>query len=141
MVIELKRDAEGYFPDPDYCFIYHYCLPGVHTVMECAKGLWFSEATEGCTWPQDAVCTAASTTRMTTTTSKQVYSTAETALIYGTIDCPNGKPAFYPDPYDCSAYHFCNGGIDKVLKCEPGLFYDKSRDVCDWKKNVNLKSF
>lgn len=105
--------------------------------MECAKGLWFSETTEGCTWPQDAVCTAASTTRMTTTTSKQIYSTAETALVYGTIDCPNGKPAFYPDPYDCSAYHFCNGGIDKVLKCEPGLYYDKSRDVCDWKKNVN----
>lgn len=32
-----------------------------------------------------------------------------------------------------------NGGKDKVLKCEPGLYYDKSRDICDWRKNVNCK--
>ena len=46
---------------------------------------------------------------------------------------------FVVDPFDCSAYHFCNGGKDKVLKCEPGLYYDKSRDICDWRKNVNCK--
>ena len=66
-----------------------------------------------------------------------LYTTPETGYIYGTIECPNMKAQFYPDPYDCSAYHFCNAGKDKVLTCEPGLYYDRSRDVCDWKKNVN----
>ena len=107
----------------------------MHTILECAKGLWFSETEEGCTWPSEAVCKAASTTRKKTTT--MLYTTPETGYIYGTIECPNMKAQFYPDPYDCSAYHFCNAGKDKVLTCEPGLYYDRSRDVCDWKKNVN----
>lgn len=139
-------DAEGYYPDPEYCHIYHYCLPGLHTVLECSNGLWYSEPDEGCMWPSEAVCAAApTTTKMTTIvlpsdfTHTPQFVTPETAVVYGTIECPNPKAAFYPDPYDCSAYHFCNGGKDKVLKCEPGLYYDRSRDICDWRKNVNCK--
>ena len=97
-------------------------------------------------WPSEAVCAAAPPTEPTTTEvlSNDVslihaFVTPETAVVYGTIECPNNKPAFYPDPFDCSAYHFCNGRKDKVLKCEPGLYYDKSRDICDWRKNVNCK--
>lgn len=139
-------DADGYYPDPDYCHIYHYCLPGLHTVLECHNGLWYSEPDEACMWPTEALCRAApSTTKMSTVaiasdgTAAPALVTAETAVVYGTIECPSNKAAFYPDPYDCSAYHFCNGGKDKVLKCEPGLYYDRSRDVCDWRKNVNCK--
>ena len=113
-------------------------------MLECAEGLWYSEPDEGCMWPSEAVCAAAPKTTPGTTealpndvTIVPPFVTPETAIIYGTIECPNNKAAFYPDPYDCSAYHFCNGGKDKVLKCEPGLYYDKSRDICDWRKNVN----
>lgn len=98
-----------------------------------------------CMWPSEAVCAAAPTTTRPATddmlpneiTLSPPFVTPETSDIYGIIECPTKKPSFYPDPYDCSAYHFCNGGKDRVLKCEPGLFYDKSRDVCDWRKNVN----
>lgn len=97
-------------------------------------------------WPTEAVCAAAPTTTKITTLSVVndhsptiAFVTPETAVVYGTIECPNRNAQFYPDPYDCSAYHFCNGGKDKVLKCEPGLYYDKSRDICDWRKNVNCK--
>ncbi len=143
---KFERDGEGYYPDPYFCHIYHYCLPGLHTVLECANGLWYSEPDEGCMWPTEAVCAAAPTTTTLPTpplpgdvTITPAFVTPETAVVYGTIECPNKKAAFYPDPYDCSAYHFCNGGKDKVLKCEPGLYYDRSRDICDWRKNVNCK--
>jgi hypothetical protein len=117
----------------------------VHTVLECGSGLWYSEPDEQCMWPEEAVCGAAPTTTKIVTEfipnefTMSQFVTPETSDIYGVIECPTNKPSFYPDPYDCSAYHFCNAGKDKVLKCEPGLFYDRSRDVCDWRKNVNCK--
>jgi len=140
-------DGEGYYPDPQYCHVYHYCLPGLHTVLECANGLWFSEPDETCMWPTEAVCAANPQTTKQTTMNLSFdplnpflhFVTPETAVVYGTIECPSMKLQFFPDPYDCSAYHFCNGGKDKVLKCEPGLYYDKTRDICDWRKNVNCK--
>ncbi len=115
-------------------------------MLECGDGLWYSEPDEGCMWPSEAVCAAApSTTKPPTVSSIDnvtpfSFVTPDTASVYGTIECPNKKAAFYPDPFDCSAYHFCNGGKDMVLKCEPGLYYDKSRDICDWRKNVNCKN-
>jgi hypothetical protein len=49
-------DADGYYPDSQYCHIYHYCLPGLHTILECATGLWYSEPDEVCLWPSEAKC-------------------------------------------------------------------------------------
>jgi hypothetical protein len=100
-------------------------------------------------WPTEAICSASpSTTKASVINLSNIdpsnpilsFVTPETAIVYGTIECPPGNAMFYPDPYDCSAYHFCNGGKDKVLKCEPGLYYDKTRDICDWRKNVNCKN-
>ena len=59
--------------------------------------------------------------------------------LYGTIECPADETGFYPNPYDCSAYHFCNGGHDQVILCEPGLFYRHDKQVCDWQVNSDCK--
>ena len=126
------------FKDPDYCHIYHYCLPGVHTIMECGQGLWYSEPHEACVWPSEAECAVAPASNKTTTNPPE-FTTPEAALVYGTIECPDARTSFHPDPYDCSAFHFCNGGKAKVLKCEPGLFFDRKRGTCDWRKNVQCK--
>jgi hypothetical protein len=81
--------------------------------MECANGLWYSEPDEGCMWPAEAVCAAAPATTPTTTYRNndpyfvEPFVTPKTETVYGVIECPNAKSAFYPDPYDCSAYHFC----------------------------------
>jgi hypothetical protein len=56
---------------------------------------------------------------------------------YGTIECPLDVTGFFPNPYDCSAYHFCNGGKDQVILCEPGLQYRHDKQVCDWPVNSN----
>jgi hypothetical protein len=29
--------------------------------------------------------------------------------VYLPIECPPGIQKYFPDPYDCSAYHYCNG--------------------------------
>lgn len=31
------------------------------------------------------------------------------ANVYQPIECPPKVQAFFPDPYDCSVYHYCNG--------------------------------
>jgi len=65
--------------------------------------LWYSEPDEGCMWPSEAVCAAAPTTTKLSTvaipTLTPQFVTPETAVVYGTIECPTKKPSFYPDPY------------------------------------------
>jgi len=29
--------------------------------------------------------------------------------VYLPIECPPGVQKYFPDPYDCSAYHYCSG--------------------------------
>ncbi len=58
---------------------------------------------------------------------------------FGSIECPADSTGFFPNPYDCSAYHFCNGGKDQVILCEPGLHYRQDKQVCDWPVNSNCK--
>ena len=59
---------------------------------------------------------------------------------FGSIECPADSTGFFPNPYDCSAYHFCNGGKDQVILCEPGLHYRQDKQVCDWAVNSNCKN-
>jgi hypothetical protein len=63
--------------------------------------------------------------------------------VYLPIECPPGVQDHFPDPYDCSAFHYCNGmlnkiyfillfneligGVDKPSYCDAGLFWDKSK--------------
>jgi hypothetical protein len=56
---------------------------------------------------------------------------------YGSIECPTDVTGFFPNPYDCSAYHFCSAGKDQVILCEPGLHYRQDKQVCDWPINAN----
>ena len=60
--------------------------------------------------------------------------------LYGTIECPIDITGFLPNPYDCSAYHFCNAGKDQVILCEPGLVYRQEKQVCDWPVNSQCQS-
>jgi hypothetical protein len=61
--------------------------------------------------------------------------------VYLPIECPPGVEGHFPDPYDCSAYHYCIGmlnntfkvlcndflgGVDKPTFCDAGLYWDKS---------------
>lgn len=66
------------------------------------------------------------------------------ADVYPPIQCPTGVQGHFPDPYDCSVFHYCNGkmnhviymfvyksdnflgGVDRPSYCDPGLFWDKS---------------
>ena len=81
-------------------------MPGVHTVLECGNGLWFSEVDEGCMWPSEAVCAAAPSTTKTTTTRNTdpnyvaPFVPPSTETIYGTIECPNMNSAFYPGNFN-----------------------------------------
>ncbi|CAF4641281.1 unnamed protein product, partial [Rotaria sp. Silwood2] len=56
-------------------------------------------------------------------------------IVYPPIPCPTNVQGHFSDPYDCSAFHYCNGGVDKPGFCEPGLFWDKKLG-CQWPKDV-----
>ncbi|CAF1617649.1 unnamed protein product [Adineta ricciae] len=139
-----EYDAEGLFPDPKYCHIYHLCGIGFHIVQECNANLWFSNKTQGCDYPHNSDCAAGylytSSTGATNVVDEngniivtQRYPRPNNA--YLPIVCPRDKQVELPDPYDCSAYHYCNGGVDTPRYCDPGLFWHKKHG-CQWPKDV-----
>ncbi|CAF4523879.1 unnamed protein product, partial [Rotaria sp. Silwood2] len=135
-----EYDADGYFPDTKYCHIYHYCGIGVHTILQCADNLWFSPISEECEWPEKSKCRAAGHF-FTSSIPTNIVDESETThfsqlnIVYPPIPCPKSVQGHFPDPYDCSAFHYCNGGVDKPGFCEPGLFWDKKLG-CQWPKDV-----
>ncbi|CAF0931993.1 unnamed protein product, partial [Didymodactylos carnosus] len=136
-----EYDSEGYYPDPKYCHVYHYCAVGVHMPIACGEGLWYSSKDDGCVWPKDSDCKAGHlyTSSTSPSVSEGNYTTAPSrrpGTVYPIIECPKGVSKYFEDPYDCTAYHFCNGGRDTVMLCEPGLYYHKGHNTCDWRKNV-----
>jgi hypothetical protein len=36
--------------------------------------------------------------------------------VYLPIECPSGVQAHFPDPYDCSVFHYCNGILNVKIK-------------------------
>ncbi|CAF1245111.1 unnamed protein product [Rotaria sordida] len=139
-----EYDAEGFFPDPKYCHIYHYCGIGAHTVLKCADNLWFSTESQGCEWPDKSDCKAGHLYTSSTAATNMIDGDGNAVTtprhsrptnVYLPIECPKGLQEYFSDPYDCSAFHYCNGGIDKPSYCDAGLFWDKKLG-CQWPKDV-----
>ncbi|CAF1162602.1 unnamed protein product [Adineta ricciae] len=138
-----EYDAEGFFPDPKYCHIYHFCGIGAHQVLQCADNLWFSTSTQGCEWPEKSDCKAGNLRTSSTQVTNMIDGDGNIVTtprnfrlnVYLPIECPPAVQKFFPDPYDCSAYHYCNGGVDRPSFCDAGLYYDKKHG-CQWPKDV-----
>ncbi|CAF4217761.1 unnamed protein product [Rotaria magnacalcarata] len=138
-----EYDAEGYFPDPKYCHIYHFCAIGAHQVQQCLNNLWYSSETQGCDWPEKSDCKAGHLHTSSTAATNMIDGDGNIVTtprnfrlnVYLPIECPPGVQKYFPDPYDCSAYHYCSGGVDKPSYCDAGLFYDKKHG-CQWPKDV-----
>lgn len=134
----------GYFAYPNDCRKYIYCQEGVAKVFTCQGGLLWKQADANCVWPLDSDCPTlqkpTTSSLMPLNPNKLPNSPQALAILkenYGTIECQLDVTGFYPNPYDCSAYHFCNGGKDQVILCEPGLNYRSDKQVCDWPVNTN----
>jgi hypothetical protein len=129
---EKKKGVErsAFDLDPKYCHIYHYCIIGVHQVLQCQGNLWYSTAIDGCDWPEKSDCryhfsliwtllsTFLSSMRIGKAGHLYTSSTAATNMIDGDgnlVTTPrHSRPTnivqgHFPDPYDCSAFHYCNG--------------------------------
>ncbi|UJR08864.1 hypothetical protein I4U23_013119 [Adineta vaga] len=138
-----EYDAEGLFPDPKYCHIYHFCAIGAHQVLQCVNNLWYSSTTQGCDWPEKSDCKAGNLQTSSTAATNMIDGDGNIVTtprnfrlnIYLPIECPPGVQKYFPDPYDCSAYHYCNGGVDRPSFCDAGLYYDKKHG-CQWPKDV-----
>ena len=148
-------DDYGYMAHPKDCRKYIYCQDGIAKIFNCQGGLLWKQSDTNCVWPLDSDCpsikkTTAFTNPLVNNNNNnggfnnfnQMTSAQAGAMLkenYGTIDCPLDATGFSPNPYDCSAYHFCNGGKDQVILCEPGLHYRPSKQVCDWPVNSDCQ--
>ncbi|CAF4129453.1 unnamed protein product [Rotaria magnacalcarata] len=150
---------DGYFPDRSNCRIYHICTSGVDTAAVCAEGTAWDPVKKNCGWENTVECKKGlrkwdqiTDIRGGKAGHLHTSSTAATNMIDGDgnivttprnfrlnvylpIECPPGVQKYFPDPYDCSAYHYCSGGVDKPSYCDAGLFYDKKHG-CQWPKDV-----
>ncbi|CAF4397485.1 unnamed protein product, partial [Didymodactylos carnosus] len=89
--------------------------------IACGEGLWYSTKDDGC----KAGHLYTSSTLPSVSEGNYTLPNRRPGNIYSTIECPKGVSKYFEDPYDCAAYHFCNGGKDTVMLCEPGLYYHK----------------
>lgn len=161
-------DDYGYMPHPKDCRQYIYCQDGIAKVFNCQGGLLWKQSDANCVWPLDSDCpTLKKTTPFSNqlvgggsgsnlpagggfnnfptnnnNNFNNINNPQAIALLkenYGTIECPMDATGFFPNPFDCSAYHFCSVGKDQVILCEPGLHYRPDKQVCDWPANTNCK--
>jgi hypothetical protein len=111
----------------------------VHQVLQCLGNLWFSTQTQGCDWPEKSDCncyffrfallivnlyeigkaghlytSSTAATNMIDGDGNLVTTprNSRPTNIYLPIECPPGVQGHFPDPYDCSAFHYCNGQFD-----------------------------
>jgi Chitin binding Peritrophin-A domain len=125
--------------DPKYCHIYHLCGIGRHQVLKCAENLWYSPDREECEWPERANCNyflfieifhlifigkAGHLYTSSTATTNMVDGDGNIVTtprhfrpnnVYLPIECPRGVQDHFPDPYDCSAFHYCNGMLNNNI--------------------------
>ncbi|CAF3190548.1 unnamed protein product [Rotaria socialis] len=116
-----RLGATGFFADPSSCSIYHWCVLGVlQSTHRCNSGLHFSASANGCLWPKDAECEG------------------QIAPPYSPIECAVGTSGYFPDPYDCSVFHYCDGvrGQSDSLLCSSGLVWSSRLESCAWPHEV-----
>ncbi|CAF3864024.1 unnamed protein product [Rotaria magnacalcarata] len=116
-----RSGANGLFADPSSCSIYHWCVLGVlHSTHYCNPGLHFSASASGCVWPKDAECEG------------------QIAPPYSSIECALGNSGYYPDPYDCSVFHYCDGVrvLSESLLCSAGRVWSSRLENCAWPHEV-----
>ncbi|CAF3842460.1 unnamed protein product [Rotaria sordida] len=116
-----RPGANGLFADPSSCIIYHWCVLGVlHSTHFCNPGLHFSASASGCVWPKDAECEG------------------QIAPPYSSIECALGSSGYFPDPYDCSAFHYCDGIRirSESLLCSAGRVWSSRLENCAWPHEV-----
>ena len=149
----------GYMPHPKDCRKYIYCQEGQSKVFTCQGGLLWKQAEGNCVWPLDSDCPSLLVKKTTSNSNllgggggggggggynSQLPTSAQSLAalreLYGSIECPIDITGFLPNPYDCSAYHFCNAGKDQVILCEPGLVYRQEKQVCDWPVNSQCQN-
>jgi len=132
----------GYMSHPKDCRKYIYCQEGQAKVFTCQCGLLWKQSDGNCVWPLDSDCPSLLLKKTTASYSQTNFQNSPNSAAilkenFGTIECPIDVTGFFPNPYDCSAYHFCNAAKDQVILCEPGLYYRHDKQVCDWSINAN----
>jgi hypothetical protein len=108
-----RSGATGFFADPSSCSIYHWCVLGVlQSTHRCNAGLHFSSSANGCLWPKDAECEM-NNIHFSIEFCDLNLGEGQIAPPYSSIDCATGSSGYFPDPYDCSVFHYCDGKESK----------------------------
>ena len=55
--LECSLGSDGYFPDPEFCNIYHHCLAGVDYAEQCPHQLVWNDKKKMCDWQTSVNCT------------------------------------------------------------------------------------
>lgn len=117
-----------YLPDSENCSIFYECnATGFPIPLKCSPGLEFNPVLDVCDWPEQAGCTAGSSTKKV-----QPYSPVG--------KCPDHEgqyPVYLPDSEDCTIFYECNAiGNPIKLKCPAGTEFNPVIHVCDWPENA-----
>ncbi|CAF0819246.1 unnamed protein product [Adineta ricciae] len=144
--------ANDYVAHPSDCKQYAYCANGVPQTKICKKNLLWSQTERMCVWPAQSDCPAKSTSAAPPTAEPaerdmlyiprgSVYPSSYVSTNPPASDlCPPTKSWRIPDPYDCSIYHDCYRGADRISYCPATLQYNPEKQKCDHAHNVQCKN-
>jgi len=112
----------GYFPHPDTCEKYNYCVNGAGNTVPCAGGLIFDPNKGVCDYP-DQVERKEECLKMKTKDAED-----------GEFQCPQNSSPFvhtrHPDPEDCGFFFLCVRGDVRRNKCDKGLVFSPETLAC-----------
>ena len=60
--------------------------------------------------------------------------------IIAELACPevsDGDDVFLPSQTNCEEYFHCTNGIPVEMKCPDGLYWDQSKQFCNWPDQVS----
>ncbi|XP_066157317.1 probable chitinase 10 [Euwallacea fornicatus] len=134
-----------YLGNSNNCNSFYRCVGGELKKQYCAGGLHWNKEQHICDWPTSAKCKDLSYSSLTSTrkpltpTFSNYYEiTLPTTPLSSTPDteppsCVDG--AYYPHE-QCNVFYICLNGHLVAQNCAPGLNWDPSRGMCDWKFKV-----
>jgi len=133
-------EANGFFPDPEYCAKYWQCNNDIATHHTCDKKngeqLLYRPSDVQCDWKERVECDDRLVCDDNWENCHSNHITTPRPSVCEGIPCDHGD-GFYPEGDCAQCFCRCVGGAHYETCCAPGLAFNPAVEQCDWPANIN----
>ncbi|XP_046994268.1 mucin-19-like [Schistocerca americana] len=126
---EDENSIAKHLPHATNCSQFCKCDHGKPVTFDCPAGLHFNPTLEVCDWPDQAGCSAPSSTANPTPAPSGDCPAVGTCPQY---EDENSIAKHLPHATNCSQFCKCDHGKPVTFDCPAGLHFNPTLEVCDW---------